>query len=78
MTRCRPIDARLRILKQFGNNAAARVARSVSTRVGSVPMIRDMQRPTMQRPNLVDLVGGLVLLTIAALLVCIALVAAAN
>jgi hypothetical protein len=37
-----------------------------------------MQRPTLSRPNAADVVGGLVLLTIAALLVVVALFVAAG
>lgn len=37
-----------------------------------------MERPTLDRPNLVDVVGSLVLLTIAALLVAVAVVIAAG
>jgi hypothetical protein len=37
-----------------------------------------MERPTLERPNLTDVVGGLVLLTISALLVAVAVVIAAG
>jgi hypothetical protein len=37
-----------------------------------------MERPTLERPNLTDIVGGLVLLTIAAMLVAVAVVIAAG
>jgi hypothetical protein len=37
-----------------------------------------MERPILQRPKLADVIGGLVLLTIAALLVAVAVVVAAN
>jgi hypothetical protein len=38
----------------------------------------DMQRPTVTRPSAADIVGGLVLLTIAALMVVVALFVAAG
>jgi hypothetical protein len=37
-----------------------------------------MQRPTVTRPSAADIVGGLVLLTIAALMVVVALFVAAG
>ena len=37
-----------------------------------------MERPTLDRPNLVDVIGGLVLLAIAALLVVVAVLVAAG
>jgi hypothetical protein len=40
--------------------------------------VRCMDRPTLERPRLVDVVGGLALLALAALLVAVALVIAAG
>ncbi len=74
MTRCAPIDRTLRTLS--GHFAHPRFV-SLNER-GDPVEEASMERRTLQDHHLVDVVGGLVLLTVAALLVGVALLVAAS